>query len=155
MIILDNYSKIKTYIVLDNNMFSIIDYNNINSVMQGVGGFSESKELFGVYLENDKLFLICANKIYNIDPKLILCTNDKLENNKRRFKVMKKDEILYEQTYTPYVHPFSNVVESDEDEFDFLLYLSKIIKNEQTMNNFIKGMKYLEENQGFLNEKKL
>ena len=43
----------------------------------------------------------------------------------------------------PYVNPLALILGDDEDEFDFLLHLSKLMKSEESILSFIKGINNL------------
>ena len=49
------------------------------------------------------------------------------------------------KVYKPYVNPLALVFEDDEDEFDFLLHLSNIMKSKDSILNFIRGINNLNE----------
>ena len=45
--------------------------------------------------------------------------------------------------YKPYINLLALIFGYDEDEFDFLLHLSKLMKNEDSILNFINGINNL------------
>lgn len=143
MIILNNYSKTGTYIILESTGYSIIEKDKVQLVRQGVGGFSEDKQLLGIYVEADKFFFLYNDKKYNVNPDEIFCTNARISDGKRNFQVKIRDNIVCDITYKPYISPFVLTFGDDEDEFDFLLYLSKLILSKDSINNFIRGMNSL------------
>lgn len=49
MIIMNNYSKVGTYIMLEISGYSIVEKNKVELVRQGVGGFSEDGQVVGIY----------------------------------------------------------------------------------------------------------
>lgn len=143
MIILNNYCKTGTYIILESTGYSIIEKDKVQLVRQGVGGFSEDKQLLGIYVEADKFFFLYNDKKYNVNPDEIFCTNTRISDGKRNFRVKIKDNIVCDITYKPYISPFVLTFGDDEDEFDFLLYLSKLMLSKDSIGNFIKGMNSL------------
>lgn len=145
MIILDNYSKKNTYINIKSKGYSIIDANIINGIENGEGGFSEDGELLGLYVYDDKLYFQYNDKSYQTKPDEVICINKILNNGKRNFRVEIKNNIVCDITYKPYISPFVLTFGDDEDEFDFLLYLSNLMIDENSIINFIRGMKNLKE----------
>lgn len=143
MIVLDNYCKKNTYIIITTEGYSVIDENSINVIENGEGGFSEDNELLGIYVDDDKLYFQYNNRSYETNPNEIDCINKFLKDGNRNFRVKIKNSIVCDIIYKPYVDPLALVFEDDEDEFDFLLHLSKIMKNEETILNFIKGIENL------------
>lgn len=143
MIVLDNYSKKNTYITITSEGYSIINANSINSIENGEGGFSEDNELLGIYVEDDKLYFQYNDKKYQTKPDEIICTNERLKGDKRSFKVKINDTLVCNIIYKPYVNPLALVFGDDDDEFDFLLHLSKLMKSEESILNFIKGINNL------------
>jgi len=141
VIILENYSTIDTYIQIDNTEYTVV--NKKCDIRQGIGGFSENGELLGLYIDNDKLYFQYNDKKYQTKPDEIICTNERLKGDKRNFKVKINDVVVCNIIYKPYVNPLSLIFGDDEDEFDFLLHLSKLMKSEESILNFIKGINNL------------
>ena len=141
MIILENYSTIDTYIQIDNTEYTVV--NKKCDIRQGIGGFSENGELLELYIDNDKLYFQYNDKKYQTKPDEIICTNERLKGDKRNFKVKINDIVVCNIIYKPYVNPLSLIFGDDEDEFDFLLHLSKLMKSEESILNFIKGINNL------------
>ena len=139
MIVLENYSRKNTYITITTEGYSVIDANSINGMENGEGGFSEDNELLGIYVVDDKLYFQYNDKKYQTKPDEIICTNERVKGDKRRFKVKIKDILVCDIIYKPYVNPLALIFGDDEDEFDFLLHLSKLMKSEESILNFIKG----------------
>jgi len=67
------------------------------------------------------------------------------EDGKRNFKVKIRDSVVCDILYKPYVSPFVLTFGDDEDEFDFLLYLSNLIVDKNSILSFIKGMNNLKQ----------
>ena len=145
MIILNNYSKIETYIVLDADSYSVVEKNKVQLIRQGVGGFSEDGELLGIYVDNSKFFFLYNNKKFEAKPDEIFCTINRFSNGSNNFKVIIKDKTICDISYKPYISPLALPFGDDEDEFDFLLYLSKLLHNKNSIQNFITGMNNLKE----------
>ena len=143
MIVLENYSTKNTYITITTEGYSVIDANSINGMENGEGGFSEDNELLGIYVVDDKLYFQYNDKKYQTKPDEIICTNERVKGDKRRFKVKIKDILVCDIIYKPYVNPLALIFGDDEDEFDFLLHLSKLMKSEESILNFIKGINNL------------
>ena len=57
MIIMNNYSKTGTYIILESSGYSVVE-NKVKLVRQGVGGFSEDGQVVGIYVKDNKLFFL-------------------------------------------------------------------------------------------------
>jgi hypothetical protein len=143
MIFLDNYSKKNTYINITSEGYSIVDANSINDIENGEGGFSEDGELLGLYIDDGKLYFQYNTKSYETKPDEINCTNETLDDGKRNFKVKINEVIICNIIYKPYISPFVLTFGDDEDEFDFLLYLSKLMADENSIIKFINGINNL------------
>ncbi len=143
MIFLDNYSKKNTYIAITSEGYSIVDVHSINNIEDGEGGFSEEGELLGLYVDGGKLYFQYNNKNYETRPNEINCTNDILDDGKRNFRVKIKEVLVCNIIYKPYISPFVLTFGDEEDEFDFLLYLSNLMADEISIINFINGINNL------------
>ncbi|SDY78491.1 hypothetical protein [Bacillus sp. 166amftsu] len=143
MIILNNYSKAGTYIILEHSGYSIVEKNKIQLLRQGVGGFSEDGQLLGIYVDSDKFFFIHNEKKYEAIPDEVICINERIDDGKRNFKVKIMNKIVCNITYKSYISPFVLTFGDDEDEFDFLLYLSNLMLSKDSILSFIKGMRKL------------
>lgn len=141
MIILKNYSTIDTYIQIDSTGYTVV--NKKCDIRQGIGGFSENGELLGLYIDKDKLYFQYDNKKYETKADKVNCVNKILNDGKRNFQVKISDVRVCDIVYKPYVNPLALVFGDDEDEFDFLLHLSKLMKSEESILNFIKGINNL------------
>lgn len=143
MIILDNYSKKSTCIVINDSGYTVYTEAEVKLTRHGEGGFSEEGELLGVYTCEEKFFFQYKDKRYEADPKSINCTNIYTNNKMRHFIVKVNDFVICDITYKPFIDPLIMIFGSEEDEFDFLLYLSKILKSEEAILDFIKGIQNL------------
>ena len=137
MIILDNYSKIKTFIELNGDQFVIRDEKEVNSPSQGVGGFSEDGDLFGIFVKDNKLFFIHKNETFKILPDDTVCTNKYVAKGIRCFLLETGGKLICEKRYKPDVDPEWLTSPWDPELTDFLLYLSGLLKDQDTMNRFI------------------
>lgn len=145
MIFLDNYSKKNTYINIASEGYSIVDANSINEIENGEGGFSEDGELLGLYIDDGKLYFQYNNKSFETKPDEINCTNEILNDGKRNFRVKIKEALVCNIIYKPYISPFVLTFGDEEDEFDFLLYLSNIMADKNSIINFINGINNLKQ----------
>ncbi len=145
MILLDNYSKKNTYINITPKGYSIIDTNNIDEIENGEGGFSEDGELLGLYVDEDKLYFQYNDKKYETKPDEINCTNEILKDGKRNFRVKIKNVLVCDIIYKPYISPFVLTFGDKEDEFDFLLYLTNLMGDKNSIFKFINGMNNLKQ----------
>ena len=141
MIILRNYSKINTCIQIDKLRYTVVE--KTGDIRQGVGGFSEDGELLGLYIDDGKLYFRYNNKSYETKPEEINCVNEILDDGKRNFRVKIKEALVCNIIYKPYISPLVLTFGDDEDEFDFLLYLSNLMTDENSILNFIRGMNNL------------
>lgn len=141
MIILENYSNTDTCIKIDNSGYTLV--NKKCDIRQGIGGFSEEGELLGLYIDDDKLYFQYNDKRYLTKVNEVDCTNKILKDGKRNFQVKINNVLVCDIVYKPYVNPLALIFGDDEDEFDFLLHLSKLMKNEDSILNFIKGINNL------------
>lgn len=139
-IILRNYSTMDICIQIDNSGYSVV--NKKSYIRQGIGGFSEDGELLGLYIDNDKLYFQYNNR-YETKPDEIKCTNEILDDGRLNFKVKIKDVFVCDIVYKPYISPFVLTFGDDDDEFDFSLYLSNIMVDENSILKFINGINNL------------
>ena len=104
MILLDNYSKINTFINITADGYCIIDAKNVEGIENGEGGFSEDGELLGLYINDDKLYFQYNNKSYETKPNEIKCTNEILMGGNRNF-IVKINDNIYSNNLIGYVGP--------------------------------------------------
>lgn len=145
MILLENYSRKNTYIQITAQGYSVIDENSSDEIESGQGGFSEAGEFLGIYVDDDKLYFQYNDKKYEIKADEIICTCEMLSDGKRNFIVKIKAVVVCDIIYKPYISPFVLTFGDDEDEFDFLLYLSNLIGDEKSILNFIKGIRNIKQ----------
>lgn len=143
MITLRNYPKLGSYIIIENNTYSIEEVEDRNRPIQGVGGFSEfSKggQLIGIYVQNDKMYFVQNEQVYETTPDDLKCTNKYISKLERCFSVTIADRKICEIIYEPFIDPGMLIYDADPEEFDVLLYLSGLLKDKDSMLNFIKGI---------------
>lgn len=143
MIILRNYLKLGTYIVIENNSYTI--EKEINQPRHGVGGILEDGLLVGVYFQNYKLYFLKDNKSVEIKIPEFKCTNEYISKLERCFSVKIGDESICDIVYEPFIDPGMLYYDADPEEFDVLLYLSGILKDKESIQSFIKGMEKIRE----------
>lgn len=130
MIILENYCNINTYIKITEDSHTIIADDSHQYRVNGIGGFSENGDLVGVYATDEKLYFQHNSTSYEVTPRNLACTYESIGNGKHRFMVKNKGRIICDITYKPYVSPFVLTFGDDDDEFDILLYFSRLLKDE-------------------------
>jgi len=140
MIILRNYSEMGTFIRIENGAYSIGNVENINELRQGVGGFSEDGQLIGIYAQEDKLYFFQNDQTYETTPAELQCINKYISKLIRCFSVTIGNKKICEIVYEPFIDPGMIYYDADPEEFDVLLYLSRLLKDEESMQNFIAGM---------------
>jgi hypothetical protein len=140
MIVLDNYSEADTYIIINTKGYSIANKRDKRLEEHGEGGFTEDKQLVGIYVEANKLFFQYNDKKYETSPDQIVFSNTKIDKENRHFQVKISNQIVCDIIYKPYLSPHWLLLDGDEDEFDFLLYLSNMLKNRDAILNFIKAI---------------
>ena len=143
MIIMDNYSTIETYIILEPSGYSIVEEDKVQLVSQGVGGFSEDEELVGIYVEDDKLFFYYNGKSFEASIDNLICTNKYVTRSDRCFSVTIGGQNICTIVYEPFIDPGMIFYDADPEEFDFLLYLSGLLENKDSMKRFMNGMEML------------
>lgn len=143
MIVLNNYSKSGTYIVLGAESYTIVKKEEVNRERQGVGGFSEDGQILGIYVREGRFFLVYNQKRYEVKLGDLKCTNTYVSKVARRFTVAIGKQTVCDITYEPFIDPGMLVYDADPEEFDFLLYLSGILKDETSIAGFIEGMNSL------------
>lgn len=136
MIVLDNYTTVDEKILLDPGTLSvkIVDGSYAEEVI-GVGGFVEDVFL-GVYTENDLLHFYYNGKIYSADSDNIKCTNVPVGKDNRHFKLSFSGNVICDIRYDRNLSPIP-AFGDDEEEFDFLLYLSNLLKSKDSIDKFI------------------
>ena len=136
MIVLDNYTTIDEKILLDPSTFSvkIVDDSYAEESI-GVGGFVEDAFL-GIYSKNDLLHFCYNGKIYSANSENIRCTNASVGKENRHFSLSFSGNIICDLRYERNLSPVP-AFGDDEMEFDFLLYLSDLLKSKDSIDRFI------------------
>ena len=133
MIILENYSEMNTYIKIVEESYTIISDDRYKNQVNGIGGFSENGELVGIYVIDKKLYFQYNRTSHEVTSRDLTCACENIDNGKHRFMVKNKDRIICDITYEPYVSPFVLTFGDDDDEFDFLLQFSRLLKDEESI----------------------
>lgn len=136
MIVLDNYTTIDEKILIDprTSMVKIVD-DSYPEESIGVGGYVEDAFL-GIYTKNDLLHLYYNGKIYSANSENIKCTNATVGKNYRHFSLSFSGNVVCDLRYERNLSPIP-AFGDDEMEFDFLLYLSDLLKSKDSIDRFI------------------
>jgi len=137
VIILRNYFDIDSKIVLHDNEYKI---ENINSIINGVGGITDNNILYGLYVYNKKLFFVINTKSYELNKNNINCSNKYITKTDRLFIILSSNQKVCEIQYEPVVDPGMMYYDIDEEEFDVLLYISSLLKDNETISKFVEAM---------------
>lgn len=140
---MNNYSKKGTFIILEPGGYSIVEKDKVQLVRQGVGGFTEDEELVGIYVKEDKLFFYYNGKSFEASIDNLICTNNYVTRSDRCFSVTIGGQNICKIVYEPFIDPGMIFYDADPEEFDFLLYLSRLLKNKEYMKRFMNGMEML------------
>ncbi|MEB9414696.1 hypothetical protein P4J15_16655 [Bacillus cereus] len=143
MIIMNNYSKTGTYIILEPSGYSVVEKNKVKLVRQGVGGFSEDGQVVGIYVNDNKLFFFYNGKSFETSIEDLICTNSYVSKLKRCFSVTIGGQNICNIVYEPFIDPGMIYYDADPEEFDVLLYLSELLKNEDSIKRFMNGMEMI------------
>lgn len=143
--IMNNYSKIGTYILLDDSGYSIVEKSKVQLVRQGIGGFSEDGRIVGIYVKDNKLFFFYNGKSFETSINDLTCTNIYVSKSKRCFSVILEGQNICNIVYKPFIDPGMIYYDADPEDFDVLLYLSELLKNEDSINRFMQGMEVIKE----------
>ncbi|HDR7658193.1 TPA: hypothetical protein QCX68_003682 [Bacillus wiedmannii] len=144
MIIMNNYSKVGTYIMLETSGYSIVEKNKVELVRQGVGGFSEDGQVVGIYIKNNKLYFFYNGRSFETSLGNFICVNRYISKFERCFSVTIAGRNICHIVYEPFIDPGVIYYDADPEEFDVLLYLSELLKNEDSIKRFKYGMELLE-----------
>jgi len=143
MIIMNNYSKTETYIILEPCGYSIVEKNKVQLVRQGVGGFSEDGQVVGIYVNDNKLYFFYNGKSFETSIENLICINSYVAKLKRCFSVTIGKQNICNIVYEPFIDPGMIYYDADPEEFDVLLYLSELLKSEDSIKRFINGMEMI------------
>ena len=145
MVIMNNYSETETYISLEPSGYSIVEEDKVKLVRQGVGGFSEDGQIVGIYVKDSKLFFFYNGKSFETSVNGLICTNTYVSKFERCFSVTIEGQNICSIVYEPFIDPGMIYYDTDPKEFDVLLYLSELLKNEDSINKFMQGMKIIKD----------
>jgi hypothetical protein len=139
MIILDNYLTVDEKILLDDKSFSSkIVADSYPETSVGVGCHLEGS-LIGVYVKEKLLHLFYKNRIYSGESKIIKCTNKAVSQRERHFYLAFSENVICDFQYKRDVGPIY-AFGDDEEDFDFLLYLSSLLGSKASIDQFIDSM---------------
>lgn len=140
-IALRNYSEYNQYMIWNGNIYEPIDKDKLEKSEQGIIGYTENKELVGVFVKNSEVFFLNDNIEIRIDTSNFKCSNSYIDKNTRHFKLENQNSLVFESIYEPYIDPGMIIYDSDPEEFDFLLFLSNnILSNKESLENYILAM---------------
>ncbi|NME07355.1 hypothetical protein [Psychrobacillus sp. BL-248-WT-3] len=145
MITLENYSKWESYIIIEHNNYSIKEDKNRHREIQGVGGVSEDGQVVGIYVENEELNFFYNNHSFLARPEKLVCKNEYVSSSERCFNVTIEGKEIYNIIYKPYIDPGMIYYDADPEEFDVLLYLSRLMKDKESLKEFMNGMKLIKD----------
>ncbi|WP_144569151.1 hypothetical protein [Bacillus pseudomycoides] len=140
MITLHNYPKLESYILIDNNTYSIKETGDRYKTVQGIGGISEDGQVVGIYVQDDKLFFFYNGQSFETSVDDLICKNSYISKLERCFNVQIGRQNICNIVYEPFIDPGMIYYDADPEEFDVLLYLSGLMKNEDSIKKFMKGM---------------
>ncbi|PEA80550.1 hypothetical protein COL60_24000 [Bacillus pseudomycoides] len=143
MITLHNYPKLESYILIDNNTYSIKETGDRYKTVQGIGGISEDGQVVGIYVQDNKLFFFYNGQSFETSVDDLICTNSYISKLERCFSVQIGGQNICNIVYKPFIDPGMIYYDADPEEFDVLLYLSGIMKNEDSIKKFMKGMEII------------
>lgn len=145
MITLENYPRLESYILIEHNNYSIIEDKNRDKEIQGVGGVSEDGQVVGIYVKNNELNFFYNNQSFLARPENLDGKNEYVSKLERCFIVTIEDHEVCNILYKPFIDPGMIYYDADPEEFDVLLYLSILMKNEESLKKFMNGMKLIKE----------
>ncbi|TVX94898.1 hypothetical protein [Cohnella terricola] len=137
-VILSNYSLYKKYTLWNGSDYKIVDMDAVDGKVQGISGYTENKNMVGVFVKNNDVYFFLDNKEHRICIDSFECSNRYTDNKMRNFKLIDQGDLICEIIYEPYIDPGMIIYDSDPEEFDFLLFLSNnILQSKETLSNFI------------------
>ncbi len=137
MIVLENRYKVGTYIIIEEDTWSIKQEKVNKMLIQGVGGFTDKYELIGIYIK-EKYYFIYNNKKYEFMIDNFECKNEYISKTEREFKVIISNQIVCKIRYIPFIDPGFLWYDGDIEEFDFLLQFYNLVKDKTSIYNIIK-----------------
>lgn len=135
-IILDNYSTIEDYIVIENSNYILT--NEKNGKTMGVGGFDENKELVALYVNNNELFFLHKDTSFKLDVENVECSNFYIDKKLTCFEITLFDLVIIKIIRAPIVDAKMLLIGENIEEFDILLYLkNNCLETKNLRNEFI------------------
>ncbi len=136
-IVLRNYSEYNQYMIWNGNIYEPIDKDKLEKSEQGIIGYTENKELVGIFVKKSEVYFLNNNIEIRIDKSNFKCSNSYIETT-RHFKLENQNSLVFESVYEPYIDPGMIIYDADPEEFDFLLFLSNnILLNKESLENYI------------------
>lgn len=145
MITLENYPRLESYILIERNNYSILEDKDRNKEIQGVGGVSEDGQVVGIYVKNNELNFFYSTQSFLARPESLDCKNEYVSKLERCFIVTIEDHEVCNIPYKPFNDHGMIYYDADPEEFDVLLYLSRLMKSEESLKKFMNGMKFFKE----------
>lgn len=142
---MENYSKWESYIIIEHNNYSIIEDKDRHRERQGVGGVSEDGQVVGIYVENEELNFFYNNQSFLARPEKLVCKNEYVSSLERCFNVTIEGKEICNIIYKTYIDPGMIYYDADPEEFDVLLYLSRLMKDKESLKEFLNGMKLIKD----------
>lgn len=78
-------------------------------------------------------------------PDNIVCKNEYVSSLERCFNVTIEGKEICNIIYKPYIDPGMIYYDADPEEFDVLLYLSRLMKDKESLKEFMNGMKLIKD----------
>ncbi len=135
MILVKNFYDKKTLIKINKDGCFLVSSENLNCPTQGIGGFLDSKDLVCIFVYKKKLYFQYNESIYSLYNEKINILNEQISQGTRRFQFILSDAVICDITYSEYVS--SSYSAQSADKLDFLLYISQLLKDERSINEFI------------------
>ena len=145
MILLSNYSQYNTFIRINEDNYNIVTSKETGETEDGIGGFSENNDFLGLYINKGKLYFQYNLNKYEITPSEIVCTIKNGSSGNAIFEIKIQNKGICKIIYKPYINPLGLAFGDASDEFDFLRCLGNILKDENSVNKFIKGITNLKQ----------
>lgn len=154
-IYVDNYSKMYTYVQIDENKYSVIDKADLpeGECTAGVGGEGEDGKLYALYLKEDKVYFQVEKEVYLIEPSDFSYSNKYIDKETRLFQLESEGKNICTTKYKPFVAPGVFYYDIQEDEFDVLLHMREYLESREKLEKFKAGVSLCIERYSNLSEK--
>lgn len=142
MIIMFNHNDYNTNICIEKGETKVLKLNNYNGEYnQGIAAKINDNLILGLYTNEEQLYLVKNNQIFNITGRNVFCQNIR-QQEKRKFILILDEKIVHSEEYTA-LCTFQDLVCGEcEEDIDFLLELSNILSSKESMDKFVKGYSY-------------